>query len=540
MASYRQFTCQSCAGPRIGHKNINLSINFKRERYSRFIFARAPLQAAELSVISGWGNFGLSAALSLASVAIISHPSPSYARYVPRISEKNRSKLAYTHFTHFVCGVYSEAATVPLRRAVVEDMLVQRFTEKMRSLSDEEVAALLERLLSTESQFPQELLQSPAPRIVMGQPPPNPLSKPAQDGEEAQEEEDMTGALIERIQYAPPAPAEEGNSQAAEGRAVLAPQGDAFPALTVLFGSRAAKLILTIAFTGISGAISLIALSRRSADDEAGGGLDATAPAAPQQPTRRDIESPVVKEGKGDKDKNVWGWRWIYSFFKQDSSVPVPSSSEGAQSKASEAAGASFSRSAGVSPASPAHVQAANGNENVLWRRRNPDHATFLSEPGNSSQQYPGRSLPRASGGILWQRRGNEDDSYSREMADRRDNQLVQRDLWRMPMDELRGIGGVPTAGGNGKTPRVTGSLVGGLDDESVQAKERQEDVINSQGVHRSTDAPSMTASTLGRRVMHPLGSDRIGLRSGGRLRSGSLLDNAEPAAGFGGDADRG
>ncbi|GAB4819222.1 hypothetical protein N2152v2_006268 [Parachlorella kessleri] len=51
------------------------------------------------------------------------------------------------------------AGVVPLRRAVVEELLVQQLTERVRQLSDSELAIALEQVYSGQKQFPAELLQ---------------------------------------------------------------------------------------------------------------------------------------------------------------------------------------------------------------------------------------------------------------------------------------------------------------------------------------------------------------------------------------------
>eukprot|EP00887_Chlorella_sp_A99_P001770 scaffold19.g1770.t1 len=66
--------------------------------------------------------------------------------------------------------------TVPLRRAVVEDMLVDRLTARVHSMSDAELAELLERLLAApQAPFPSELLRPASPAGV-APPPPQPAA----------------------------------------------------------------------------------------------------------------------------------------------------------------------------------------------------------------------------------------------------------------------------------------------------------------------------------------------------------------------------
>ncbi|PRW57468.1 Two-component response regulator ARR14 isoform 1 [Chlorella sorokiniana] len=69
---------------------------------------------------------------------------------------------------------------VPLRRAVVEDMLVQRLTDRLHSLSDSQLAELLEQLLKEDARFPAELLQPPyaAPQQAAPQPFAAPWQRP--------------------------------------------------------------------------------------------------------------------------------------------------------------------------------------------------------------------------------------------------------------------------------------------------------------------------------------------------------------------------
>lgn len=62
-------------------------------------------------------------------------------------------------------------ATVPLKRAVVEEMLVQRLADRLHSLSDSQLAAILEQVLQDDaSRFPSELLNPAPPALAAPQP----------------------------------------------------------------------------------------------------------------------------------------------------------------------------------------------------------------------------------------------------------------------------------------------------------------------------------------------------------------------------------
>jgi hypothetical protein len=61
-------------------------------------------------------------------------------------------------------------ATVPLKRAVVEEMLVQRLADRLHTLSDGQLAELLEQVLQDDvSRFPSELLKPAPPALATPQ-----------------------------------------------------------------------------------------------------------------------------------------------------------------------------------------------------------------------------------------------------------------------------------------------------------------------------------------------------------------------------------
>ena len=108
-------------------------------------------------------------------------------------------------FTMPVYASSSLESIVPLRRGVVEEMLRERFEKKLQTLNDEELARLLEEML-TQSSFPTKILQplSSTPsftdKVTKSVKPLEPvLVQPRVGDEKDEQEEDLTRSLLSTV-----------------------------------------------------------------------------------------------------------------------------------------------------------------------------------------------------------------------------------------------------------------------------------------------------------------------------------------------------
>lgn len=376
------------------------------------------------------------------------------------------------------CLDFSEAlATVPLRRAVVEDMLVQRFTERVRKLSDVELANLMEQLLAPQSQFPAELLL-PAPALPpptkSASPTPQQSSQTSQSASQGiEEEDDDTAALLEALQN-PATDAAGGGASETVGGAAAAALGNLLPIPASFFGPDTARKIGIV--LGFSAAVPMaVSMARRRKGTEAG---DTTAAAAQDE---------FTAGAPGGKGGGFFSWLFPKGSDDgpQDSAV-VPESSM-------QRAGEDSTGGRVPPPAEPSQVGG------VLWRRKESEEHVPKGTSGE------GVASAQGNGGVLWQR---EEGTAPTSVGAQGQGSGV--DLWRVPMEQLRG--GAPGDSSFSEPGRG----------------DRQAEPGNGHGRGSGGEGP----------LQRQPGAAGGGVRGGRGVRSGgNVLDNAEPA-GFAVDAE--
>ncbi|KAL4513784.1 hypothetical protein Ndes2526B_g03530 [Nannochloris sp. 'desiccata'] len=336
---------------------------------------------------------------------------------------------------------------VALKRDVVEDMLIQRFTNRIRGVSDEELAQITERLLAEQSTFPADLLL-----ISPGQ---------QQQSQQASAAPHARKDTIEAPKLSELNDLEEEDDDTAELFATL--------------GDVAAEGITGAEASTSTGAITTDWASQIPRIAKAvciGAGLAATVPAASALQhwynkirigdggeTMSPPTSTNEEDEEGSRTTGIGGFlNWVFgdnSPEKQpeESSKPASinaSSNSGAVNTAAvdDVDVASMQREEIDAPSSSSSFD----GDQVLWRRK--DDTRFQQPPvlnGTSSGTSNGEG--RA---VLWRR--SEKFEEEKTNSNSNGNQLnsgldqQQQDLWRVPLESLMSSGNKEEAVDRGST----------------------------------------------------------------------------------------
>lgn len=331
---------------------------------------------------------------------------------------------------------YSELALdskVALKRDVVEDMLIQRFKNRIHGVSDEELAQITERLLAEQATFPTDLLllspgqQQQQQQRSRQQPTPTPPPKVTIDtstntSELEEEEDDDTADLLATL----------GNV-AADG-VVGAAAGTVSDAITnnwtpqILRVAKAVSVGAGLAAT-VPAASALQRKFGKNKSSDSGGSNSSPSTSPPRSSGTTEAEKKESSTG------GIGGFMsWVFGDDvpeKQPETNSITANNTPSSDVAKNAvAGASLQREEEEELGTPPSY-----GDQVLWRKKEDTAGSSSTSTSNSSNGV--------GGGVLWRRneKADEKDKVRYGNSNQMNGSAVdqqQQDLWRVPIESLR------------------------------------------------------------------------------------------------------
>jgi hypothetical protein len=312
---------------------------------------------------------------------------------------------------------------VSLKRDVVEEMLIQRFKNRIHDVSDEELAQITERLLAEQATFPTDLLliskqqskqqTAPAPavrKVTID------ASKPSEQELELEEDDDDTAELLATLTNA----AAEGVGSAAAS--------SVSDAITSSWTPQIPKIAKAVCIgAGLAATVpAASALQRKYAEKKNENINDK--PASPSPP-------PLQKEEESSGGGGIGGFlSWVFGDDIPGTQPETTSST----SPAPSVGYASTSTSGSMSTPQREEMDAPSTSDQVLWRKKDD------IEDGGVQQSYASNetttsnnSNSSGAGAVLWRR--NEERISKKVVNGSSSDQ--QQDLWRVPIESLKSSG---------------------------------------------------------------------------------------------------
>ena len=332
----------------------------------------------------------------------------------------------------FNCSDLTLDSRVALKRDVVEDMLIQRFNNRIHGVSDDELAQITERLLSEQATFPTDLLlispstgqqQQERPRQQALPPPPRKVTiDPTSKSEvEQEEEDDDTADLFATL----------GNV-AADGAAGAA-ASTVSDAITNNWAPQIPRIVKAVVIgAGFAATVPVgAAIQRRMTKKDSIGGGDGGSNSIENK-----INNGQATETESKKETGGIGGflSWIFGDDVVVETQPETINSQAASANNANKTSTSSSNDPSTNAGAVATDAAVQMNEEqegssysgdqVLWKRK---------DTTDSQQPINGNSTSASSGGVLWRRNEKMDEDDSSNSSS---NQ--QQDLWRVPIEALR------------------------------------------------------------------------------------------------------
>jgi hypothetical protein len=328
---------------------------------------------------------------------------------------------------------------VALKRDVVEDMLIQRFRNRIHGVSDEELAQITERLFAEQSTFPADMLLNSPGQQVTAAPPTRKItieaSKLSEPDEIEEDADDDTAELFATLG--------DVGDQGVIG-AAASTVADAIPIDWAPQIPRIAKAVTVGAV--LAATVSAASALQRwyRATMKSGGGGETMAPPASTHG--------VEKEERSSTRGSNGFLSWIFGdtlpeekpdMISQPASNDVSRSNDIVNTAVDVASMQKEESDASSSPSS-------NGGQ-VLWRRK--DDTSFQQPPvlnGRSSSSTS--KMHGEERTVLW--RKSEKVDKEDKVSNGNGNQVSvgldqqQQDLWRVPLESLKSSGNKEDAEG--------------------------------------------------------------------------------------------